>query len=62
MQSMRRRLEELCIEQGLFSDISFALDDGTYPGHKPMLISRCDMMRAMLTGQFRESQAKVVKI
>ncbi|XP_026475202.1 rho-related BTB domain-containing protein 1 isoform X1 [Ctenocephalides felis] len=58
--SMRRRLEELCIEQGLFSDISFALDDGTYPGHKPMLISRCDMMRAMLTGQFRESQAKVI--
>lgn len=58
--AFRRRLEELCLEQGLFADVIFELDDGAYPAHKPMLMARCDMMKAMFSGDFRESQAKVV--
>lgn len=59
-KAFRRRLEELCLEQGLFADVIFELDDGAYPAHKPMLMARCDMMKAMFSGDFRESQAKVI--
>ncbi|XP_044740814.1 rho-related BTB domain-containing protein 1 isoform X2 [Chrysoperla carnea] len=59
-QTFRQRLEELCLEQGLFADVIFELDDGAYPAHKPMLVARCDMMKAMFSGDFRESQAKVI--
>lgn len=59
-QQFRQRLEELCLEQALFADVIFELDDGAYPAHKPMLVARCDMMKAMFSGDFRESQAKVV--
>lgn len=61
-KAFRRRLEELCLEQGLFADVIFELDDGAYPAHKPMLMARCDMMKAMFSGDFRESQAKVVSL
>lgn len=54
------RLKELCLEGGLFSDVLFQLEDGTASVHRPLLMSRCDMMHAMFSGDFRESNAKVV--
>ncbi|GFG40591.1 hypothetical protein Cfor_06628 [Coptotermes formosanus] len=49
-----------CELQGLFSDIVFQLDDGSFAAHRPMLMARCDMMKAMFSGDFRESNAKVI--
>lgn len=44
----------------MFSDVIFELDDGQVKAHRAMLIARCDMMRAMLSGDFREAHANVV--
>ncbi|XP_067013129.1 rho-related BTB domain-containing protein 1 isoform X4 [Anabrus simplex] len=60
LQAVRMRLQDLCLGQGLFSDIVFQLDDGSYAAHRPMLMARCDMMKAMFSGDFRESNAKVI--
>jgi Rho-related BTB domain-containing protein 1/2 len=60
LQAVRQRLQDLCLGQGLFSDIVFQLDDGSFAAHRPMLMARCDMMKAMFSGDFRESSAKVV--
>lgn len=49
-----------CINTGMFSDVTFELDDGQIKSHRAMLIARCDMMRAMLSGDFREAHANVV--
>ncbi|XP_052122122.1 rho-related BTB domain-containing protein 1 [Frankliniella occidentalis] len=59
-QDLRKRLRELCVGQGLFSDVRFQLDDGLYPVHRALLMSRCDMFKAMFSGDFRESSAKVI--
>lgn len=59
---LRRKLQDICLDQGLFADVIFELDDGACAAHKPMLAARCDMMKAMFSGDFRESQAKVVSI
>ena len=40
----------------------FQLDDGTYAAHRPLLMARCDMFRAMFSGDFVESNAKVVSL
>jgi len=53
-------LGELCLSRGQFSDILFRLDDGTLPGHKPILMARCDMMQAMFSDDFKESSARVI--
>lgn len=45
---------------GLFADVMFELDDGSVPAHKAILTARCDVMKAMFSGDFRESSAKVV--
>lgn len=45
---------------GLFADVMFELDDGSMPAHRAILTARCDMMKAMFSGDFRESSAKVV--
>nr|CAD7266769.1 unnamed protein product [Timema shepardi] len=58
-KAVRQRLQDLCLGQGLFSDIVFQLDDGSFAAHRPMLMARCDMMKAMFSGDFRESNAKV---
>jgi Rho-related BTB domain-containing protein 1/2 len=62
LQAVRCRLRTLSLCQGLFSDVRFKLDDGTVAAHKSMLMARCDVMRAMFAGDFRESAAKVVCI
>ncbi|CAB0010649.1 unnamed protein product [Nesidiocoris tenuis] len=59
-QAVRVRLNDLCLSQGLFADVIFQLDDGCIPAHKPLLMARCDMMRAMFSGDFREGSAKVI--
>lgn len=57
---LKRRLQDVCLDQGLFADVVFELDDGACAAHKAMLTARCDVMKAMFSGDFRESQAKVV--
>lgn len=56
------RLKELVLGQGLFADVLFQLDDGSLSAHRPLLMARCDMMRAMFSGDFREGSAKVVSM
>ncbi|KAK0075069.1 hypothetical protein PV326_011917, partial [Microctonus aethiopoides] len=55
-QVVRQRLEDIC----LFADVMFELDDGSMPAHRAILTARCDMMKAMFSGDFRESSAKVI--
>ncbi|XP_014216043.1 rho-related BTB domain-containing protein 1 isoform X3 [Copidosoma floridanum] len=59
-QIVRQRLETFCLEQGLFADVVFELDDGCLPAHRAILTARCDMMKAMFSGDFRESSAKII--
>ncbi|XP_054265747.1 rho-related BTB domain-containing protein 1-like isoform X1 [Macrosteles quadrilineatus] len=59
-QAIRVRLKELVLAQGLFADVLFQLDDGSLSAHRPLLMARCDMMRAMFSGDFREGSAKVI--
>ncbi|XP_011300320.1 rho-related BTB domain-containing protein 1 isoform X2 [Fopius arisanus] len=59
-QVVRQRLEDICLDQGLFADVVFDLDDGSMPAHRAILTARCDMMKAMFSGDFRESSAKVI--
>ncbi|XP_034179954.1 rho-related BTB domain containing isoform X1 [Osmia lignaria lignaria] len=59
-QVVRQRLEDICLEHGLFADVVFELDDGSVPAHKAILTARCDVMKAMFSGDFRESSAKVI--
>ncbi|KAL3270019.1 hypothetical protein HHI36_009076 [Cryptolaemus montrouzieri] len=58
---LKKRFKDICIDQGLFADVIFELDDGACPAHKAMLTARCDVMKAMFCGDFRESQAKVIE-
>ncbi|KAJ8928030.1 hypothetical protein NQ314_019441 [Rhamnusium bicolor] len=58
---LKRRLQDICLDQGLFADVIFELDDGACAAHKSMLAARCDVMKAMFSGDFRESQAKVIE-
>lgn len=53
-------MEKHCIGDGCFSDILFELDDGQMRAHRAILIARCDVMRAMLAGDFREAHSNVV--
>ncbi|XP_046416352.1 rho-related BTB domain-containing protein 1 isoform X1 [Neodiprion virginianus] len=57
---VRQRLEDICLREGLFADVMFELDDGNMPAHRAILTARCDMMKAMFSGDFRESSAKVI--
>ncbi|XP_053313997.1 rho-related BTB domain-containing protein 2-like [Spea bombifrons] len=51
-----------CLSRGLFSDVVFALDDGSVLAHKPLLIANCDWMVAMFRGTFRESFTSEVSL
>lgn len=44
----------------MFADIKFELDDGRIRAHRAMLVARCEVMRAMLNGDFREAHAHTV--
>ncbi|XP_018334218.1 rho-related BTB domain-containing protein 1 [Agrilus planipennis] len=58
---LKRKFQDVCLDQNLFADIVFELDDGACAAHKSMLAARCDVMKAMFSGDFRESQAKVIE-
>lgn len=58
---LKTRFQDICLDQGLFADVIFELDDGTCTAHKSMLAARCDVMKAMFSGDFRESQAKLIE-
>ncbi|KAK3878684.1 hypothetical protein Pcinc_016692 [Petrolisthes cinctipes] len=60
LQMLCGRVKEVCLEGGQFSDVLFQLEDGTTAVHRPLLMARCDMMHAMFSGDFRESNAKVI--
>ena len=42
--------------------MTFELDDGQMKAHRSILVARCDVMRAMLNGDFREAHSSVVSI
>ena len=56
-----RGMTEVCLLDSLFSDIVFRLDDGAASAHKPLLMARCDMMRAMFShNDFKEKSARII--
>lgn len=59
-QCMKQNLEKCCVDNGIFGDITFELDDGRMRAHRAMLVARCEVMRAMLNGDFREAHAHTV--
>ncbi|KAK2710218.1 rho-related BTB domain-containing protein 1-like isoform X2 [Artemia franciscana] len=61
-QVLKRRLHDVCLDRGLFTDIKFQLEDGEVSAHRPLLMTRCEVMQAMFDGHFRESSAKVVQM
>lgn len=60
MQLVKKNLEKF-IGSSAFADVTFELDDGKMKSHRAMLIARCDMMRAMFNGDFREAHAHTVR-
>lgn len=60
-QCMKQNLEKYCVQNGIFGDITFELDDGHMKAHRAMLVARCDVMKAMLNGDFREAHANLVR-
>lgn len=57
---MKQNLEKHCVDGGMFADITFELDDGKMKAHRAMLVARCEVMRAMLNGNFAESHAQII--
>lgn len=58
--NFKLRLQEFSLSQGLFSDVLFQLEDGSFPSHRALLMSRCEMFQAMFSGDFREGSSKVI--
>lgn len=59
-QQIKQNLQKYCVNMNLFGDVTFELDDGHIKTHRAMLVARCDVMRAMLNGDFREAHSNVV--
>lgn len=58
----KSNLANLSINQSLFHDVTFILDDGSLINcHKSILSARCEMMQAMFRGDFLESFSKLIK-
>ncbi|XP_073838426.1 rho-related BTB domain containing isoform X2 [Musca autumnalis] len=57
---LRENMEKHCSGDGLFTDITFELDEGQMKAHRAVLVARCDVMRAMLAGDFREAHSSVI--
>ncbi|XP_067643963.1 rho-related BTB domain-containing protein 1 isoform X3 [Eurosta solidaginis] len=58
--SIKDNMEKYCVGDGCFSDVTFELDDGQMKAHRALLIARCEVMRAMLAGDFREAHSSVI--
>ena len=52
----------LFLNKPLLSDVKFCVEGETVYGHKVVLAARCDVLGAMLTGGFAESNSSEVKI
>ena len=52
--------KELFLNKPLLSDIRFLVEGETVHAHKLMLCTRCEVMSAMLTGGFLESETSEV--
>ena len=48
--------KELFLNRSLFSDVRFKVEGETVHAHKLVLCTRCDVLSAMLTGGFMESE------
>lgn len=48
------------MDENAFTDIIFQLEDGAFAAHRALLSARCDVMRAMFSGNFKERSAKIV--
>ncbi|XP_052773542.1 rho-related BTB domain-containing protein 1-like [Mya arenaria] len=53
----RNKLREIALQKEQLSDVRFLLDDGAVRAHKPLLMSRCEMMYAMFNDNFMEAAA-----
>ena len=52
--------KELFLNRETFSDVSFRVEDSVVWAHKVVLCLRCEVMAAMLSGGFRESEGREV--
>ncbi|XP_063699132.1 rho-related BTB domain-containing protein 1 isoform X3 [Culicoides brevitarsis] len=59
---IKKNLEKYCIQSGIFSDVTFELDDGLITANRAMLVARCEVMRAMLDGDFREAHSNLISL
>lgn len=59
-QIMTQNLQKYCVKLGIFNDVTFELDDGQVKAHRAILVARCEVMRAMLSGDFREAHTNIV--
>lgn len=57
---LAQRLVATCLERSAFADVTFALEDGLQVAQRAALVARCDPMRAMFRGHFRESACRVI--
>ncbi|XP_047512845.1 rho-related BTB domain-containing protein 1 isoform X2 [Pieris napi] len=48
------------LDRGWFADVSFELDDGLQLAHRALLMARCDPMKAMFHGHFKESTSRLI--
>ena len=60
LMNRSQNIKKLCIDQDLFADVVFQVDDGFVTGHKILLSGGCDVMKAMFAGRFMESENKQV--
>jgi len=61
MIRMQKLEKNLFLNKQLFSDVTFKIEDKLIYGHKAIITSRCDVLRAMISGSFSESREKIVE-
>ena len=54
--------KDLFLNKPLLSDVKFSVEGQPVYGHKVVLAARCDVLGAMLTGGFAESNSSEVYI
>ena len=54
-------MRKLFLNNTLYSDITFVVNGQKIPAHRCVLITRCEVMSAMFSGQFAESKTAEVR-
>ena len=54
-------MEQLFLNKTLYSDITFIVNGQKVPAHQCILSARCEVMSAMFSGHFVESNAREVR-